>query len=328
MICSRRFLFHLASVVLMLLLSRPVFSASVRSDSSRVADATGFKSRADTPPRKVVIGTALARFSGDLQARLAQAGKLLDEAALGASRQYPGKGMDLMVLPEYAILNPGQTAAANAVKLKGPVLEALGAKAREHRTWVVAPMILREESKEGIYTNAAILLNREGEVAGIYRKVYPVADANGVLEGGVTPGNDFPVFECDFGRLGILICWDMVYEEAWAAVARGGAEIVALPSASTQNLRPMAAALRHRYYVVNSTPKNNVSIFDPIGLAIAQSTVPGVLVREIDLAYAVLHWSPTLKEGRAFTARFGSKVGHAYAEREGTRAESPTGPGG
>jgi hypothetical protein len=70
--------------------------------------------------------------------------------------------------------------------------------------------------------------------------------------------------------------------------------------------------------VVNSTPKNNVSIFDPIGLAIAQSTVPGVLVREIDLAYAVLHWSPTLKEGRAFTARFGSKVGHAYAEREGT----------
>jgi hypothetical protein len=194
----------------------------------------------------------------------------------------------------------------------------LGAKAREHRTWVVAPMILREESKEGVFTNAAVLLNREGEVAGIYRKVYPVADPEGVLEGGVTPGNDFPVFECDFGRLGILICWDMVYEEAWAAVARGGAEIVALPSASTQNLRPMAAALRHHYYVVSSTPRNNVSIFDPIGLTIAQLTVPGVLVREIDLAYAVLHWSPTLKDGRAFTARFGSKVGHAYAEREGT----------
>jgi hypothetical protein len=110
----------------------------------------------------------------------------------------------------------------------------------------------------------------------------------------------------------------MVYEEAWDAVARGGAEIVALPSASAQNARPMAAALRHHYYVVNSTPRNNVAVFDPIGLTVAQSTSPGVLVCEIDLAYAVLHWSPTLKEGRAFTTRFGSKVGHAYSEREGT----------
>ncbi|MGH9817237.1 MAG: carbon-nitrogen hydrolase family protein, partial [Candidatus Acidiferrales bacterium] len=139
-----------------------------------------------------------------------------------------------------------------------------------------------------------------------------------VLEGGVTPGSDFPVFECDFGRLGILICWDMVYEEAWEAMARGGAEIVALPSASAQNVRPMAAAMRHHYYVVNSTPKTSVSVFNPIGLPIAESRLPGVLVCEIDLAYAVLHWSSALKEGRAFTRKFGSKVSHSYSVQEGT----------
>jgi len=52
---------------------------------------------------------------------------------------------------------------------------------------------------------------------------------------------------------------------------------------------------------------------------VAQVTAaPGVLVREIDLAYAILHWSETLHEGRALTDRFGSKAGYAYSEREDT----------
>ena len=141
---------------------------------------------------------------------------------------------------------------------------------------------------------------------------------HGVFEGGVTPGEGYPVFDCDFGRLGILICWDMSYEEAWNALAAGGAEIVALPSASPQTLRPAAQALRHHYYVMTSTPRDNAAVFDPIGRTAAQATAPGVLVHEIDLAYAILHWSETLREGRALTERFGAKVGGSYSTREDT----------
>lgn len=279
----------------------------------------GWVSRADSPPRKVIVGSALANFTGSLTERLALTAKLVDEAAEKAKEMPTGRGLDLLVFPEFAICREeGITAAERAVPIAGPVLDVLGAKAREHRVWLVVPMTLQEEELVGGVANAAVLLNREGAVAGIFRKVHPVVDETGGFESGVTPGAAYPVFECDFGRLGILICWDMSYEEAWEALAAGGAEIVALPSASPQTLRPMAAALRHRYYVVSSTPRDNVSVFDPVGRTVAQVTAPGVLVHEIDLAYAILHWSEALQEGRGLTARFGARVGYTYSSREDT----------
>ncbi len=281
-----------------------------------LASEARFASRAETPPRKVVVASAIARFEGPVEQRLALAAGLFDEAAERARTMNGGRGLDLFVLPEFAILREtGTTAAERSVELEGPVLDTLGAKAREHRAWLVAPLTLREAG--GRISNAAVLLNREGRVAGIFRKVHPVVEADGTFEGGVTPGDVYPVFECDFGRLGILICWDMSYDEAWAALAQAGAEIVALPSASPQTLRPSAAALRHRYFVVTSTPRDNASLFDPIGRPIAQATgAPGVMVHEIDLAYALLHWSETLQGGRALTERFGERVAGDYSNRE------------
>jgi predicted amidohydrolase len=313
--------------LLLLCLSVGTFAFSVASRAeSNGAEAPaakqppGFTSRANAKPRKVVIGTAVADFSGSVAERLKLAAKLLDAAARNSAAQYAGKGLDLMVFPEFALCREtGATAAERAVSLPGPILDLLGAKAREHQTWIIVPMTLREEGADNLFSNAAVLLNRAGHVAGIFRKVHPIADDRGVFEGGVTPGRSYPVFDCDFGRLGILICWDMAYEEAWNALAAGGAELVALPSASPQNLRPMAQALRHHYYVVNSAPRDNASVFDPIGRTVAQATAaPGVLVQEIDLSYAILHWSETLHEGRALTAKFGSKAGFSYSEREDT----------
>ena len=291
-----------------------VVGGDAKADDSSVGQKPlpGFTSRANTAPRKVVIASALVNLSGSVAERLRFAAGLLDTAAHEAAGKYAGKGLDVMVFPEFAICREtGATAAERAVSLAGPVLDVLGAKARELHTWVVLPMTLREDGSAGRFSNAAVLLDRTGNVAGIFRKVHPIADEHGVFEGGVTPGERYPVFDCDFGRLGILICWDMAYEEGWDALAAGGAELVALPSASPQTLRPMAQALRHRYYVVNSAPRDNASVFDPIGRTVAQVTAgPGVLVHEIDLAYAILHWSETLHEGRALTERFGPKAGY------------------
>jgi len=274
-------------------------------------------SRANTPPRKVVIGTALVELSCPLAERLQFAGQLVDDGARAATVKYPGVGLDLMIFPEFALATgTGTTAADQAVDLEGPVLDALGAKAREHKTWIIMPMTLREADR---ISNAAVLIDRAGNVAGIYRKTHPIADEHGVFEGGVTPGTSHPVFDCDFGRLGILICWDMSYDESWRSLADAGAEIIAVPSASPQTLRPMSEALRHNVYVVTSTLKDNASVFDPIGRVVAQVTnKPGVLVHQIDLSYAILHWSETLQEGRVLTERFGDKVGYLYSSREDT----------
>jgi predicted amidohydrolase len=276
-----------------------------------------YTSRANTPPRKMVIGTALVDFSGPLEQRLRLAGQLVDDAARATAGQYPGQGLDLMVFPEFALAHAsGATAAEQAVSLEGAVLDTIGAKAREHRTWIIMPMTLREPDR---ISNAAVLINRAGAVAGIFRKMHPIPDARGVFEGGVSPGTNYPVFDCDFGRLGILICWDMSYEASWDALAAAGAELIALPSASPQTLVPSAQALRHRTYVVTSAPKDNATVFDPLGRTVAQVLQkPGVLVHQIDLSYAILHWSETLREGRAFTDRFGGRAGYAYSTREDT----------
>ena len=284
------------------------------------ATRPAFASRAQTAPRKVVIASALVELAGPVDARLRQAAKMIDDAALEAAGKYAGHGLDVIVFPEFSLRrDPGATAAEQSVTLAGPVLDVLGAKAREHHTWIVMPMTLREDGPAVRFSNAAVLFDRTGKVAGIFRKVHPIADEQGVFEGGVTPGDSYPVFDCDFGRLGILICWDMSYEESWDALAASGAELVALPAASPQNLRPSAEALRHHYYVVNSAPRDNATLFDPIGRPVAQlTTPPGVLVQQIDLAYALLHWSETLHEGRAFTDRYGTRAGYSYSEREDT----------
>ncbi|HWA86044.1 MAG TPA: carbon-nitrogen hydrolase family protein [Opitutus sp.] len=285
-------------------------------DGGNAGRADRWVSRANQPPRKIVVASSLGEFTGPVEERLAKVKEVANRAALEAGRKYAGRGVDLMVFTEFAIQRRSDGKAADqAVELRGEVLDSLGAVAREHHMWLVVPMTLRERAR---ISNAAVLFNRAGGVAGIFRKVHPMVDDAGVFEGGVTPGNSYPVFDCDFGRLGILICWDMGYDEVWDALAAGGAEIVALPTASPQTLRPSAEALRHHYYVVTSPPRDNASLYDPIGRPVARITEPGVLVHEIDLSYAILHWNERLHEGHALTERFGNKVGYEYSTREDT----------
>jgi predicted amidohydrolase len=274
---------------------------------------------AQSPPRKVVVATACHWFSATMDAdeRAATIERLGAEAVAEASRLFPSTGLDLFVLPEHALQRRGVTAAERALRLDQEPVRRVVALAARHRTWLVLPMILNEEHAGGqVFSNAAVLVDRTGKVAGIYRKTHPLAAADGSFENGLSPGGSYPIFATDFGHVGIQICWDMAYDEGWAALAAGGAELVVLPSASPQNVRPAAYAQRYRYWVVNSTPRDNVSVFNPLGLAEAQRTTPGVLVHRFDLVSVVAHWSPRIEEGRAFRQRFGDRGGFTWSSRE------------
>jgi hypothetical protein len=137
------------------------------------------------------------------------------------------------------------------------------------------------------------------------------------LEGGITPGQAFPVFDCDFGKLGVQICWDIQFDDGWEALAKGGAEIVAWPTASPATALPSARAGRHRYYVVSSTWRDNATVFEPTGMVSARLVPPErVLVHEIDLSHAILGWSGFLKNGEVLREKYGEKVGFHYDTRE------------
>lgn len=280
------------------------------------------ETKADKPPRKVVVGTVIFGAQGEypgLEQRLKVLGGLIDEMARQAAEKYPGGRLDLAILPETAVTSPIGPASQRAARLDGPVRETFAGLARKHGTYIVAPMDLAEEGPRGtIHSNSAVLFDRKGDVAGIYRKAHPVAVlGTDELEGGITPGKDYPVFDCDFGKLGIQICWDVQFDDGWAALAEMGAEIVAWPSASPATAQPASRAARHRYYVVSSTPREDATIFEPTGLVAAQVERQGeVLVHRLDLSFAVLGWSAPLDNGKALTEKYGDRVGYHYEPRE------------
>jgi len=278
------------------------------------------RSDVDAPPRKVIIGTMVHAMWGPypgIESRLNALVGFIDRMVAEAKTKY-NAGLDLAVLPECAVTGePGQPDLISFT-LGGKVLEIMGDAARRNHAYVIVPMTLEEDRKRGLYTNSNVLLDRDGEEVGNYRKVHLAGLAGeDVLEGGLMPGKGFPVFDCDFGKLGIQVCFDMAYEDGWEALARKGAEIVAWPSQWSATVEPRCRAHKYNYYIVSSTWKDNASIYDPTGNIVAQTTEPsGVLVERIDLTYALIDWQPKLKNGRAFDEKYGEAAGYRYRESE------------
>jgi predicted amidohydrolase len=237
---------------------------------------------------------------------------LVEARAARARANCPGKRLDLAVLPETFLTRPGDSQAQQAVRME-EVLPRIAACAKRHGCYLIVPVLLREADSPLRLSNSAVLVDRGGNLVGIYRKVHPVApQGSDVLEGGTTPGREFPVFECDFGRVGIQICFDLFYADGWQALAKQGAEIVALPSASPETVHPSLYALQHRYYIVSAAPRDHAAVYSPLGVIEAEVTTEDVLVHQIDLSYAVLHWEAVLEEGEALRRKFGDKVGFRY----------------
>jgi predicted amidohydrolase len=278
-------------------------------------------SRADIPPRKVIVASVMQPFwvtYPGLEKRLAELSGLLDRMAEESQRRY-GRGLDVAVLPEVAVTGENaDNPAAHSVPLAGPLNDVFSKKARQLRSYIVVPTYLTDDSSKKLFSNAAILFGRKGEVVGIYRKVHlAVHTGSDSMEGGVTPGKEVPVFECDFGRLGIQICFDIEFDYGWDQVARKNADLVVWPTQSPQTVRPAIRARQGGYFIVSSTWRHNASLFEPTGKIVTQIKPPSqVLVQEIDLSYAILPWSPKLQNGRALTAKYGDKVGYRYYEDE------------
>jgi predicted amidohydrolase len=269
----------------------------------------------------VIVGTVMQAFWGKhpgLENRLAQLAGIVDQMAERAGKEY-GRNLDLAVLPEAAITGEvGQDALAGAVPFDGQVQDVFTRKAREHRCYIVVPTYLLESKEKKLGSNAAILIGRKGEVVGPYRKVHLVVSLDsGSMEGGSTPGHELPVFNCDFGKLAIQICYDMEFDYGWTELARKGAELIAWPTQSPQTCHPAFRAMTQRCYIVSSTWRHNASIFEPTGKIAAQIEPPeSILVHELDLSYAVLPWSSKLQKGEALKKIYGSKVGFRYYQDE------------
>jgi len=291
------------------------------ADDASVPPVDRVALRRDGLPRKVLLGTVVsgydAIFTFPLETRFQRMDELVGAMETQAKAKYPGKRLDLVVLPEWFMSRPGDTLEQQAVRL-GDVRQRILACAKRYGCYLVVPLVLREEGESVRYSNVAVLIDREGRLVGAYHKVHPTTDhlTYTLLEGGITPGRDYPVFDCDFGRLGIQICYDVIYPEGWQMLANEGAEIVAFPSETSVTARPSMYALQHRYYIVSATPKDHAAVYNPLGMIEAEATQEGVLVHQIDLSYAITGWAKGLDGGESLRRRYGDRVGFTYYQGE------------
>ena len=234
-------------------------------------------------PRKVKVGTVYLRPKDSTPeknlelwaAKVAEAGKL---------------GLDIVCLSEsMTLIGTGRTMPEVAEPLPGPSTERLGAAARAARLWVVAG--LTERQGDRLY-NTAVLLDREGRLAGKYRKIHLPREE---WRQGITPGHEYPVFKTDFGTIAIQICYDWFFPEPEAIFALQGAEILFAPTwgdtmADADGRAQGETVFRVRardngIYLVPSVYDGQSMIIDPMGRILASNKGrEGVFWAEIDLA--------------------------------------------
>ena len=104
--------------------------------------------------------------------------------------------------------------------LDGPTITAMSKKAKEHGIYVVCSLATMEDGRRH---NSSVLIGRDGSIVGIYHKNFPTP---GELDCGIIPGTETPVFETDFGRVGMCICFDMNYWEVGSGLCANKAELV------------------------------------------------------------------------------------------------------
>ena len=137
-------------------------------------------------------------------------------------------GANLIVLPElatsgYVFQSQAEADFGSQAATDGPALATWAESCREFGVWVVAGF--SERSASGRFDSAA-LLGAEG-VIGVYRKAHLFFDEKSYFE----PGDSgFPVFDLPFGRIGMLICYDLWFPEAARVLALAGAEIICVPT--------------------------------------------------------------------------------------------------
>jgi len=250
-------------------------------------DDVSFEQIPAPAPRLVTIASVNLRPSGTKSSA-----ESVHQFVTAADTTIHGK-VDVILLPEaITLIGTGKSFLEVSETIPGPTTATLGELARRRSSYIVAGIMEREGA---ILYNTAVLIDRHGDVAGRYRKVYlPSAE----VEGGLTPGNEYPVFQTDFGTIGLMICYDVMFPDPAHALARQGAEIILLPIWGGDETLAKARAIENKIFLVASGYDHPTYIMDPDGNRIASAPKNGdVAISTVDLNKR--WWDPQLGDMRA-----------------------------
>ena len=177
--------------------------------------------------RFLKVGMVQTSCTDDIEANM----KKLEESIRSAA----ACGAELVVLPElhntvYFCQSENASLCDLAEPVPGPSTERFGALAKE--LGIVLVLSLFERRAPGIYHNTAVVMEKDGSMAGKYRKMHIPDDPGYYEKFYFTPGDlGFNPIETSVGKLGVLVCWDQWYPEAARLMALNGADILIYPTA-------------------------------------------------------------------------------------------------
>jgi predicted amidohydrolase len=237
----------------------------------------------DEPARSVNVGTIHFRPPGPtVEKNISLMGKLLDEAgAAGCGIVCLGEGW-----PTCNTEIGMKKDEANT--LEGSASKMMAEKAKQYGMYIVSG--LYNWVGDTLY-NIAVLYDRNGNIQDIYTKVQ-LPDSE--TEAGAVPGNSFPVFTTDFGKIGILICYDNFFPEVSRTLALNGAEILFNPiwgdvrgtGSDLEKTVSRSRAIDNGVYFVNSIYDGTSLIINPAGDILQETNTQGTLITAtIDLNF-------------------------------------------
>jgi predicted amidohydrolase len=234
----------------------------------------------DVPHRLVRVATTFIKPRHDFDKNIAALINILDKA---------GKYKPDIICLSEAVTSRGLPSIEHSDTIPGRLTGLVAEKAEAYSTYVI--LNLNEKDGEDFY-NTCVLIGRKGEILGKYRKIQlPLCEA----EEGFTPGKELPVFDTDFGKIGIMICWDQWFPEIARVLRIKGAEIIFVPTIGYAPLQSAARAVDNGVYfvVAGGDGPDPSRILNPEGEIIGDINrgEDNAIVMEIDLDLKFYqHW--------------------------------------
>lgn len=187
---------------------------------------------------------------------------------------------DLILLPEeFHVQNFHCPAKERCISLEDEAVELMKRKAVEYHCYMAGTI---QRNTDGYCYNTALLIDRQGNLVGTYDKTHLTLME---YEQGVTPGQEIPVFETDFGKVGFMICWDMWFPCLSQILYRKGAQLILNPTLGGGFLQAYAASASTGAFMLVSNAYDSrwSRVQNPLGDVIAQVKEGHILVETIDL---------------------------------------------
>jgi predicted amidohydrolase len=172
----------------------------------------------------VKLGLIQMSMSKDPSENLQKATHMISSAA--------NNGAQIVCLPELfnSLYFPQHEKSKQASqKIPNNLTDALSDAAKENKVVLIGGSIYENDGKKSY--NTAVVFDHNGNILGKYRKVHIPNDPSFYEQTYFTPGNDYPVFETKYGKIGVLICFDQWYPEPARILRLMGANIIFYPTA-------------------------------------------------------------------------------------------------